>query len=273
MMTGLQVAGRVVALSMVLLLAACTQTRSPQVQGTPPQAVAASVPTFLPAAAGATVPLWATHYRVLEATPVADGYPLLTNAGDELVRLNKTQFCDAALQGTVSIQEGGVRRTYNYVGMGTEIQDCRWFISADRRHEPFAAALGKSRFMPTDAPFGLGVSNYHLVPYKTVAVDPRLIPYGSVLFIERAVGIPYSVDGVQYIHDGYFFAGDKGGAVTGNHIDVFTGVGNARAFDFVDIHVPASVTDSAEKARRREFNALIVDDPAIKTALRDLHRR
>ena len=267
MMTGLQVAGRVVALSMVLLLSACNQTRPPQVQGTPPQAVAAagaSVPTFLPAAAGATVPLWATHYRVLEATPVADGYPLLTKAGDELVRLNKTQFCDAALQGTVSIQEGGVRRTYNYVGMGTEIQDCRWFISADRRHEPFAAALGKSRFMLTDAPFGLGVSNYHLVPYKTVAVDPKLIPYGSVLFIERAVGIPYSVDGVQYIHDGYFFAGDKGGAVTGNHIDVFTGVGNARAFTFVDKEDAAGQPIT--------FDAVIVDDPAIKTALRDLHR-
>ncbi len=48
--------------------------------------------------------------------------------------------------------------------------------------------------------------------YGVVAVDPRVIPYGTKMYIE-------SVDG-QYIY-GYAIAGDCGGAIKGNKVDLF----------------------------------------------------
>lgn len=48
--------------------------------------------------------------------------------------------------------------------------------------------------------------------YGVVAVDPTVIPYGTKMYIE-------SVDG-QYIY-GYAIAGDCGGAIKGNKVDLF----------------------------------------------------
>ncbi len=48
--------------------------------------------------------------------------------------------------------------------------------------------------------------------YGVIAVDPRVIPYGTKMYIE-------SVDG-QYIY-GYAIAGDCGGAIKGNKVDLF----------------------------------------------------
>ncbi len=48
----------------------------------------------------------------------------------------------------------------------------------------------------------------------TVAVDPRVIPLGTKLYIE-------TVDG-SYVY-GYSFAGDTGGSIKGNRVDLFMG--------------------------------------------------
>lgn len=48
--------------------------------------------------------------------------------------------------------------------------------------------------------------------YGVVAVDPRVIPYGTKMYIE-------SVDG-KYVY-GYAIAGDCGGAIKGNKVDLF----------------------------------------------------
>ena len=56
-------------------------------------------------------------------------------------------------------------------------------------------------------------SSRPLHPYRTVAVDPELIPLGSPLYLEtyRALGLG----------DGCMLASDTGGAIRGRHIDVF----------------------------------------------------
>jgi 3D (Asp-Asp-Asp) domain-containing protein len=63
-----------------------------------------------------------------------------------------------------------------------------------------------------------------LAPMRTVAVDPRVFPRHSVLFIKETVGLRLP-DGS--VHDGYWYASDVGGAIKGQRIDLFTGVGAA----------------------------------------------
>ncbi len=76
------------------------------------------------------------------------------------------------------------------------------------------------RYRVVDVRFGLGVRNYQLLPYRSIAVDPTKILIGSVVFIPQAVGIPLP-DGT--FHDGYFFAHDIGGAIKNDRIDLYVG--------------------------------------------------
>lgn len=60
------------------------------------------------------------------------------------------------------------------------------------------------------------------IAMRTVAVDPRIIPRRTRLFIRETVGLRMS-DGT--IHDGYWYASDTGGAIKGAKIDLYTGHG------------------------------------------------
>jgi 3D (Asp-Asp-Asp) domain-containing protein len=74
-----------------------------------------------------------------------------------------------------------------------------------------------------EAPFGLGRDNLPLVPFRSVAVDPRLIPLGSRLFIPAAKGAMLP-NGKQ--HDGIFTAIDIGDMIKRRKIDIFTAFGD-----------------------------------------------
>jgi 3D (Asp-Asp-Asp) domain-containing protein len=63
-----------------------------------------------------------------------------------------------------------------------------------------------------------------LQPMRTVAVDPKVFPRHSVLFIKETVGLRMP-DGT--VHDGYWYASDVGSAIRGRRIDLFTGFGAA----------------------------------------------
>jgi 3D (Asp-Asp-Asp) domain-containing protein len=56
---------------------------------------------------------------------------------------------------------------------------------------------------------------------RTVAVDPKITPRHSILFIRETVGL-HMPDGS--IHDGFWYASDVGGAIKGQRIDLFTGM-------------------------------------------------
>jgi 3D (Asp-Asp-Asp) domain-containing protein len=64
----------------------------------------------------------------------------------------------------------------------------------------------------------------HPTAMRTVAIDPRIFPRRSILFIKETVGLKMP-DGSA--HDGYWYASDTGGAIKGQRIDLFTGVGAA----------------------------------------------
>jgi hypothetical protein len=71
---------------------------------------------------------------------------------------------------------------------------------------------GAGRYVPlAGVSFAPGAS-LPLRFYQSVAVDPKVIPLGSRLYIPA-----YGNDG----HGGWFIAQDTGGAITGHHIDVY----------------------------------------------------
>lgn len=73
----------------------------------------------------------------------------------------------------------------------------------------------------------LGTRGYKLTELKSIAVDPRIVPIGSVVYIPQAENVV--IDGKR--HNGLFYAHDIGSAVKGKHIDVFLGRrGNMAAF-------------------------------------------
>ena len=69
--------------------------------------------------------------------------------------------------------------------------------------------IGATFVAPPNSTFAPGESR-PLTPYKSVAVDPDLIPMGSKVYI------PQYKD-----HGGWFTAADTGGAIQGRHVDVF----------------------------------------------------
>ena len=68
-----------------------------------------------------------------------------------------------------------------------------------------------------------------VVPMRTVATDPRVIPRRSILFIKETVGMELPGGGA---HDGIWYASDTGGAIKGQRIDLYSGQnsGSMKAF-------------------------------------------
>lgn len=73
-----------------------------------------------------------------------------------------------------------------------------------------------------DYPWGRGAMGRAIAPLLTVAVDSKVIPLGTSLYIPEYVGMPRDLDETA-AHDGCFIAQDRGLKVRGQHVDVFTG--------------------------------------------------
>lgn len=211
-----------------------------------------------PEAGGQTRKLWSTRYYVhyVDSATGADAAPLYRSNGTPLgVSIPKAQFCFGALQGTVAVRSGNKTYVYNAAGLSRK----RAATCAYRKLKPQVnERLGRQAWTEVtgNGRFGLGVQNYRLVPFRTIAVDRTTIPYGTVLFIPALKGVEFDDNGTRRTHDGYVLAGDTGGAIKGNHIDFFTGNFTGPAPSFVT---------SNDKGL---FDATVVTDPAIVSALR-----
>lgn len=106
---------------------------------------------------------------------------------------------------------------------------------ADPLGDLINTALGGG--LPGSAEFTMRATMYHagakgirafdslgckVAAMRTVAVDPKVIPRRTVLFIKETVGLPMP-DGSK--HDGYWYASDIGGAIKGLKLDLFSGFG------------------------------------------------
>ena len=67
-------------------------------------------------------------------------------------------------------------------------------------------------------PYGRGAGRRPLVPFKSVAVDPRLVPIGEPLYIPEFDGLVMP-DG--HVHDGCVRADDTGGNIKKRKMDFF----------------------------------------------------
>gem|GEM_PF-1757125 len=221
-----------------------------------------------PAATTGEVPdLWSTHYHLWEAAEVEAGgedvFAVLDPSeepfpADSPVHLTGRDWCFMALEGSGRVTRlDGSTITLNYAGQTAVAVPCERWLGERWRSQ------GSVRFGLAGGPYGDGVQSRRLVPYRTIAVDKNqeTIPYGTAVFVPAAVGDAFTHEGVDYTHDGWFFAADTGGAITGRHIDTFTGTATESQLDHVR---------DSPKAERFEARTVAPDDP-VAAVLRALH--
>lgn len=205
---------------------------------------------------GEPLNLWATNYYISQYKNIPGEIALLNEAGEDLgASLPLRSWCLSALEGTVRIQfEDGSTKIFNYhVSNELSPVDCSAEVPYD---------VSKTKFRLSKTLFGEGVLNYQLVPFRSIATDPLVIPYGTVLFIPSARGNKIRIGDKIISHDGYFFASDRGGAIKDTHIDVYTGLFHRVSyFPWVGHKIEAA------------FKAYTVKDQAIIDKLRLLHRK
>ena len=81
-----------------------------------------------------------------------------------------------------------------------------------------AWAPASRRWRSTEHPLGAGVQSRPLVPFRSIAVDPRFIPIGAPVYVPELVGVLLP-DGTR--HDGCLRADDMGGAIKEHKLDFF----------------------------------------------------
>lgn len=176
---------------------------------------------------GKKIKAWATWYRLHEAKAENNGIALRDKDNKVLVKVSEKDFCLAGLQGSVKIGNS----VYNFYSRN---EDRKYYVDCSAHTKsPWPYTVRYSR---VDSKFGKGVKNYNLAPFRSIAVDPKEIPYGTTVFAPKARGIKFiDSDGVERVHDGYFFAADTGRLILNddNHIDVFRGSSPSEMLDFI----------------------------------------
>jgi 3D (Asp-Asp-Asp) domain-containing protein len=205
---------------------------------------------------GKKLTLWATNYYLPQLVDGSGEYPLRDKAGVEIgPRLSHRGWCDSAMEGSVRVlYKNGEARTFNYAGTSTDYPvNCKEYFKIDVSKSKFGEAIG---------PYGDGYANYILEPYRTIASDNTQIPLGTVVYVPKARGAQIQLKSGRVItHDGYFFVGDRGGAIKGNHIDVFIGTdSNAPYFPWI------------QSNQSKVFEAYPVIDQQIISELTLLHK-
>lgn len=203
----------------------------------------------------AKLTLWGTYYYLPQLSDATGELPLRDMKSMELgPRLSLRDWCNSAMEGSVRIvNKNGDAKTFNYAGVTTENSvDCKKIFKLD---------VSKTKFREANGPYGDGLGDLILAPYRTLATDTSRIPTGTVLYIPQARGAKITLSsGRVIIHDGYFFAGDKGGAIKENHIDVFIGT-----------HSSAPFFPWIKSNQDKTFEAYVVTDKKIISDLNDLH--
>jgi len=169
-----------------------------------PEAIA--TPTASPAPIGA---FRLTYYLVAEESEHAGARATAIYGEDctPLAKVAKSFAKDLALEGTGRLNDG---RMLNWAGR------CK---------------KGRPKYRVLDAtrPWGLGVGDLALVPFRSIATDPKVVPTGTRVYVAELDGV--TMPGVApwggFVHDGCVDAVDVGEGIRGQHIDFFSGTRSA----------------------------------------------
>ena len=132
------------------------------------------------------------------ALPANRWVELYTPDGYFFGRVSERYACSLKLEGSGLLRDG---RVINYTG------SCK-----------FGYGTCFEQLDLTDFPFGRGAGQRPLIPFKSVAVDPRLVPLGEPLYIPEFDGMRLP-DGS--VHDGCVRADDTGGGIKKRKMDFF----------------------------------------------------
>ena len=149
-----------------------------------------------------------TYYYFIDESnyaPQKQSQPVLSLDDETLAMVAESFFKDLKMEGSGKILNG---QMLNYAG----VKD------------------GEVRFTFTKNPFGTGAGDCALIPYHSIAVDPKMINLGSKVFIKETLNMLLP-DGT--IHDGIWMAEDTGSAIKENRVDLF--VGDDRKGHFLDL--------------------------------------
>jgi 3D (Asp-Asp-Asp) domain-containing protein len=121
---------------------------------------------------------------------------------EPIAEVTKEFASQLALQGTGKLHDGRVLNIWGACNCG---------------HTPC--------FKVTQAQWGTAGSGKPLQPFRTVAVDPKVVKIGSLLYVPLLEGrtMPGRQPWGGYVHDGCVIAEDTGGHIAGNRLDLFVG--------------------------------------------------
>ena len=156
------------------------------------------------------------YWLVLEteclAPPESPAVDIYDPNGNVLATVSEDFACKLGLEGSGKLADG---RVVNYWGSGSSCvrtTDCSapYYPS----HNCYTELDGQLY------PWGKGVRGRALIPFKSIATDPDVIPYGTIVYIPEWDG--YQLPDGTY-HDGCVRSDDTGGAIIDDHIDFFAG--------------------------------------------------
>lgn len=144
-----------------------------------------------------------TTLAAIADTPVPDLVPMFAKNCEPLVHVSPAFAASTRLQGTGRLRDG---RLINVAGKCACAAMC--FHIPPRQHE-----------------WGTGGTGRPLVPFRMVAVDPRVVKLGSLLYLPDLDGVrmPGRPPAGGFIHDGCVVAADTGGGIKGRELDLFVG--------------------------------------------------
>lgn len=136
------------------------------------------------------------------AATLPDLVPVYDRSCEPLSNVSRAFAAQLAMQGTGRLRDG---RVLNVAGPCTCPRTPCYHV------------------LPSHRKWGMGGSGMPLEPFRTVAVDPRKVRLGSLLYVPELDGVrmpgPVGVGG--FVHDGCVVAGDTGGGIKGAQIDLF----------------------------------------------------
>ncbi len=157
--------------------------------------------------------VWNTYYYLsLEADYDGPDDTTLFDADCEPIAEVPAEYSDdVCIEGTGVLEDGTV---VNYAATC----DCG-------RPCPTGGTVCWKALDPETHPWGEGAFGNAPVPMRSIAVDPDAIPLRTVVYLPKFDGLEIpAVGGVDaFTHDGCFRADDVGGAIEGDHIDIFAG--------------------------------------------------